>query len=64
MTAAIDTYYMVEAGPKLPPKLNTLPTPPPIVDIIEPDVVPLAFTNPIFVDRNANSVFDPPACRS
>lgn len=60
MTAATDTYYVVEAGPKLPPSVNTLPTPPPIVDIVEPDVLPLAMTNPIFVDRNGNSVFDPP----
>jgi hypothetical protein len=59
-TVTTDTYFVVEAGPKLPPSINTLPTPPPIVDIVEPDVVPLAFTNPIFVDRNANSVFDPP----
>ena len=36
----IDTYYVVEAGPKLPAELNTLPTPPPIVDIVEPDFVP------------------------
>jgi hypothetical protein len=60
LTAAIDTYYVVEAGPKLPPSINTLPTPPPIVDIVEPDIVPLAFTNPIFIDRNGNSTFDPP----
>jgi hypothetical protein len=60
LTAATDTYYVVEAGPKLPPSISTLPTPPPIVDIVEPDIVPLAFTNPIFVDRNGNSVFDPP----
>jgi hypothetical protein len=60
LTAATDTYYIVEAGPKLPPSVSTLPTPPPIVDIVVPDVVPLAFTNPIFIDRNGNSVFDPP----
>ena len=60
MTVAADTYFIVEAGPKLPSDIDTLPVPPPIVDIIEPDVIPIAITNPIFVDRNGNGVFDPP----
>jgi hypothetical protein len=33
---------------------------PPIVDIVAPDIVPFAITNPIFVDTNGNAVFDPP----
>jgi hypothetical protein len=41
-----DYMVIVEAGPAL----GTAPTSPPIVNIIEPDVVPLGFTNPIFVD--------------
>ena len=60
MTVAADTYFIVEAGPKIPSNINTRPVPPPIVDIIEPDVVPIAITNPIFVDRNGNGVFEPP----
>ena len=59
-TVSQDAYFIVEAGAKLPSDINTLPTPPPIVDIVEPDVVPEAITNPIFIDRNGNSTFDPP----
>jgi hypothetical protein len=61
LTRAIaqDTYFIVEAGAKLPASVNTLP-PPPIVDIVEPGVVPVAFTNPIFVDEDGNATFDPP----
>ncbi len=55
-----DTYFLVEAGAKLPANINTLPTPPPIMDIVVPGVVPWAATNPIFVDVNGNGVFDPP----
>jgi hypothetical protein len=55
-----DTYFICEAGAKLPASVNDLPTPPPIVDIVEPDVVPFAATNPIFVDTNGDSDFDPP----
>jgi hypothetical protein len=62
LTRAItqDTYFIVEAGAKLPASVDTLPPPPPIVDIVEPGVVPVAFTNPIFVDRDGNATFDPP----
>jgi hypothetical protein len=59
-TPSADTYYVVEAGPKLPPSINTLPAVPPIVAIVQPDVVPGSMTNPIFVDTNNNAVFDPP----
>jgi hypothetical protein len=41
-----DYLLLVEAGPKL----GTAPTSPEIVDIVESGVVPLAFTNPIFID--------------
>jgi hypothetical protein len=54
-----DTYFIVEAGAKIPASIGTLPTPPPIVDIVEPGVVPLAITNPIFVDVDGGG-FDPP----
>jgi len=59
MTLGSDAYFIVEAGPKLAPSIDTLPTPPPVVDIIVPGVVPLAVTNPIFVDLAGNG-FDPP----
>jgi hypothetical protein len=59
-TITQDTYFVVEAGPKYPALVTTLPVPPPIVDIVEPDVVPLAITNPIFVDREGDAVFSPP----
>jgi hypothetical protein len=59
-TPTVDTYYVIEAGPKLPPSISTLPTVPPIVAIVQPDVVPGSMTNPIFVDTNNNAAFDPP----
>jgi hypothetical protein len=59
-TVSQDTYFIVEAGAKLPPSVNTQPTSPPIVNIIEPDIVPLAITNPIYIDRDGNAAFDPP----
>lgn len=52
---AVDTYFIVEAGAKLSP----LPTPDPLVDKIVPGMVPLGFTNPIFVDLAGNG-FDAP----
>lgn len=36
------------------------PPSPPIYNIIAPGFVPLAFTNPIFIDRNNNGKFDAP----
>ncbi len=36
------------------------PPAPAIYSMIAPDFVPLAFTNPIFIDRNKNGKFDPP----
>ena len=60
MMISQDTYFIVEAGAKFPTDINTPPTPPAIVDIVEPDVVPLSVTNPIFVDRNGNAAFDAP----
>jgi len=55
-----DTYFIVEAGAKLPPSVNQLPTPPPIVDIVVPGVIPIAITNPIFADTDGNGIYDPP----
>jgi hypothetical protein len=55
---AADTFLTVEAGPPLGDEA-ALPTPPPIVDIVEPGVVPFAMTNPIFVDV-AGDGFTPP----
>jgi hypothetical protein len=59
-TPTVDTYYIVEAGPTYPVSISTLPPVPPIVAIVEPDVVPNSITNPIFVDMNGNSTFDGP----
>ena len=56
MNVTQDTYFLVEAGAKLTPA----PVSPPIVDIIEPEIVPTTVTNPIYVDRNGNTTFDPP----
>jgi hypothetical protein len=56
MNVTQDTYFLVEAGAKLTPA----PTSPAIVDIIEPDIIPTTITNPIYVDQNGNSTFDPP----
>jgi hypothetical protein len=43
-----DCLVLVEAGPKL--AAGAAVTSPEIVNVVEPDVVPLAFTNPIKVD--------------
>jgi hypothetical protein len=51
-----DTFLTVEAGP---PLAEVAPTPPPVVNIVEPDVVPFAMTNPIFVDVGGDG-FTPP----
>jgi hypothetical protein len=52
---AADTYFIVEAGTKLAP----LPTPDALIDKIVPGMIPLGFTNPIFVDL-AGDGFDAP----
>ncbi|MBY0274695.1 CehA/McbA family metallohydrolase [Candidatus Binatia bacterium] len=52
---AVDTYFIVEAGAKLSP----LPTPDALIDKIVPGMIPLGFTNPIFVDL-AGDGFDSP----
>lgn len=52
---AVDTYFIVEAGAKLSP----LPTPTALIDKIVPGMVPLGFTNPIFVDLGGDG-FDAP----
>jgi len=51
----VDTYFIVEAGAKLSP----LPTPDALLDAIVPGLIPLGFTNPIFVDL-AGDGFDAP----
>ncbi len=50
-----DSYFIVEAGARLDP----LPSSPEFIDTIVPGMVPLGFTNPIFVDL-AGDGFDPP----
>jgi hypothetical protein len=55
---ANDYLVIVEAGPKL--SAGT-PTSPEIVNAVEPDVVPLAFTNPIRVDVGGDGFALPPA---
>ncbi len=59
-TITQDTYFIVEAGAKLPANPNTLPPSPAIVAIVEPNVVPIAISNPIFADKDGNAAFDPP----
>jgi hypothetical protein len=53
--AVQDFYVLVEAGAKLDP----FPQPDPFASLLVPDYVPLAFTNPIFVDL-AGDGFDAP----
>jgi hypothetical protein len=48
---ASDYMIIVEAGPKL--SAGT-PASPPVVGVVEPEVVPIAFTNPVFVDVDGN----------
>jgi hypothetical protein len=53
-----DYLVLVEAGPKL---AGGTPVSPEIVNVVEPDVVPLAFTNPIRVDADGNGFAIPAA---
>ncbi len=55
VTLGEDSYFVVEAGARLSP----LPTAPEFIDTVVPGMVPLAFTNPIFVDLGGDG-FDPP----
>ena len=55
VNVAVDTYFIVEAGAKLSP----LPAPDALVNKVVPGMVPLGFTNPIFVDLAGNG-FDAP----
>ncbi len=55
LATAGDSYFMVEAGARLDP----LPSSPYPIALVVPGMVPLAFTNPIFVDL-AGDGFDPP----
>lgn len=55
LAAAGDTYFIVEAGARLDP----LPSSPDPVAVVVPGMIPVAFTNPIFVDL-AGDGFDPP----
>src|SRR4029450_3741405 len=53
-----DTFLTVEAGP---PLAEVSPTPPPVVNLVEPDVGPFAMTNPSPVVRAAGADgFTPP----
>ncbi len=54
-----DALILVEAGVKLPDDPATLPVSPEIVNVVEPEVVPLAFTNPILIDQGGDG-FSPP----
>ncbi|MGH7788419.1 MAG: CehA/McbA family metallohydrolase [Candidatus Binatia bacterium] len=55
LSIAQDSYFVVEAGAALSP----LPAPDAFASQIVPGLVPLGFTNPIFVDL-AGDGFDPP----
>ncbi|MFN8544729.1 MAG: CehA/McbA family metallohydrolase [Candidatus Binatia bacterium] len=59
LTLARDTWIVVEAGAKLPDDPAAAPTPPDVLNVVQPGVVPLAFTNPIFVDVGGDG-FTPP----
>jgi hypothetical protein len=55
-----DSYFTVEAGVKIDAAGN--PVHPQLLETVwkvEPSVVPLAFSNPIFVDRDGNG-YTPP----
>jgi len=55
-----DTWFVVETTISNPPE-SELPVPPGgLYNIIAPGFVPLAFTNPIFVDVDGNGRYDPP----
>lgn len=52
LTLAHDTWVIVEAGVRLDPQTPT-PTP---LDLLVPGIVPLAFSNPVFIDVGGNGV--------
>ncbi|HEV7509228.1 MAG TPA: hypothetical protein VGS07_30410 [Thermoanaerobaculia bacterium] len=56
-----DSYFMVEAGVRIDPTTGNPLSPQllTVVQSVEPTVVPLAFSNPIFVDRDGNG-YTPP----
>jgi hypothetical protein len=55
LTLTQDTWLLVEAGSSL----VAIDGPDPVADIIVPGFIPLAFTNPVFVDLEGDG-FDPP----
>ena len=59
-----DTWFIIEAT--MSDKTGSHPFEPPggLYNIIAPEFVPLAFTNPIFVDADGNGRFDPPGILS
>ena len=55
-----DAFLTVEAGVALDPNGDPLnPGLIEMVQLVEPEVVPLGFTNPIFVDRNGDGYIPP-----
>ncbi len=55
-----DAYVVVEAGQVLPEDPTVQPPSLGLLGVVEPGVVSLAFTNPIFLDVDGNGQFDPP----
>jgi len=55
-----DSYFLVEAGVRIDDQGT--PLSPQLLDTVwsvEPSVVPLAFTNPVFVDRDGHGYVPP-----
>jgi hypothetical protein len=59
----VDTFFVVQAGVAEPADPFVLPSSPEPVATVLPDVVPLALTNPIFVDVGGDG-FTPPGLAS
>lgn len=60
MTLEKDTWLVAEAGVPLPERAKPPEPPGGLYNIIAPGFVPLAFTNPVFIDADGNGTFDPP----
>jgi hypothetical protein len=59
-TLGTDTWLVVEAGTPWPAEGEDPPTAPEPLAFVAPEVVPHAFTNPIFVTADGDAVFTPP----
>jgi hypothetical protein len=64
LTLTADTWFVVETSASNPSGSPILEPQAGLYNIIAPGFVPLAFTNPIFIDADGNGRYDPPGIPS